>query len=77
MNSELLRQRAVLARSLAENADPFTKKRLLDLAKRYDFRAAGSGPLRASRGIGRLLLLASLAHRPYRLRSARHEEGKT
>jgi hypothetical protein len=59
MDSEFFRQRAVLARSLAENADPFTKKRLLDLAERYDVRAGGPGPSRASRGIAQLTPLAS------------------
>jgi hypothetical protein len=44
---------------LAENADPFTKKRLLDLAERYDARAGGPGPSRASRGIGQPTPLAS------------------
>jgi len=27
------------ARDLAENADPFTRRRLLDLAKRYDLKS--------------------------------------
>ncbi|UPK31286.1 hypothetical protein [Bradyrhizobium sp. 195] len=27
------------ARDLAENADPFTKRRLLDLAQRYDLKS--------------------------------------
>jgi hypothetical protein len=32
------------ARDLAENADPFTKRRLLDLAQRYDLKSKpGSG----------------------------------
>jgi hypothetical protein len=59
MDSEFFRQRAVLARGLAENADPFTKKRLLNLAERYEARADGPGPLRASRGIGQPVPLAS------------------
>lgn len=59
MDSEFFRQRAVLARGLAENADPFTKKRLLDLAERYDARAGGIGLSRASRGIGQPKPVAS------------------
>ncbi|GAA0034027.1 MULTISPECIES: hypothetical protein [Bradyrhizobium] len=32
------------ARDLAENADPFTRRRLLDLAQRYDLKSRpGSG----------------------------------
>lgn len=30
------------ARDLAEKVDPFTKRRLLDLAKQYDLRSSGS-----------------------------------
>ncbi|WP_370199476.1 hypothetical protein [Bradyrhizobium elkanii] len=30
------------ARDLAEKADPFTKRRLLDLAKQYDLKGRGS-----------------------------------
>jgi len=36
MNEEFRKQRAMTVRALAEKADPFTKKRLLDLADRYD-----------------------------------------
>jgi hypothetical protein len=36
MNNEFRRQRAATVRALAERADPFTKKRLLDLASRYE-----------------------------------------
>ncbi|UWU91466.1 hypothetical protein [Bradyrhizobium sp. CB1015] len=35
------------ARDLAEHADPFTKRRLLDLAKRYDLNSSGSSQGRA------------------------------
>lgn len=35
---EFYRGFAQRARDLAENADPFTKRRLLDLAKRYDLK---------------------------------------
>ena len=36
MNDEFLKQRAVTVRAMAEKADPFIKKRLLDLADRYE-----------------------------------------
>ena len=36
MNDEFRRERARTVRSIADNADPFTKKRLLDLAERYE-----------------------------------------
>jgi len=36
MNDDFNKDRAILVRDLAEKADPFTKKRLLDLAIRYE-----------------------------------------
>jgi hypothetical protein len=36
MNDDFNKERAVLVRDLADKADPFTKKRLLDLATRYE-----------------------------------------
>lgn len=36
VNEEFRKQRAATVRAMAEKADPFTKKRLLDLADRYD-----------------------------------------
>jgi hypothetical protein len=39
MNDEYLRQQAKYILTLADRADPFTKKRLLDLAERYDVPA--------------------------------------
>jgi hypothetical protein len=36
MDSEFIRQRAAHCRSLAEKADPFIKRRLLDLATKYE-----------------------------------------
>jgi hypothetical protein len=36
MDSEFLKQRAAHCRILAEKADPFIKRRLLDLAARYE-----------------------------------------
>ncbi|WP_407122370.1 hypothetical protein [Bradyrhizobium sp. STM 3561] len=44
---EFYRGFAQRARDLAEKADPFTKRRLLDLAKRYDLRSNGSTQGRA------------------------------
>lgn len=38
MDSEFIKQRAAHCRFLAEKADPFIKRRLLDLAVRYDAR---------------------------------------
>ncbi|MDA9497254.1 MULTISPECIES: hypothetical protein [Bradyrhizobium] len=45
---EFYRGFAQRARDLAEHADPFTKRRLLDLAKRYDLKSSGSSSGRAS-----------------------------
>jgi hypothetical protein len=53
MDEEFYRQQAQRARDLAGQADPFTRKRLLDLAERYDVK--GGKPSRASRIIERLL----------------------
>jgi hypothetical protein len=36
MNDEFRKQHAMTVRAMADKADPFTKKRLLDLADRYD-----------------------------------------
>jgi hypothetical protein len=49
MDSSLLRVQVARCRSLAEKADPFTKRRLLDLAEAYDFKLGG--PSRASRSL--------------------------
>ena len=38
MKDQELKDQAQLVRDLAEKADPFIKKRLLDLADRYDAR---------------------------------------
>jgi hypothetical protein len=46
MNYSLLKEQADRCRSLAENADPFIKRRLLDLAEIYDGRL--SRPSRAT-----------------------------
>jgi hypothetical protein len=47
MDSSFLKEQADRCRSLAENADQFTKRRLLDLAAKYDDRQGG--PSRAVR----------------------------
>ncbi|WOH56992.1 hypothetical protein [Bradyrhizobium sp. BWC-3-1] len=47
MEQEFYRGLAHRVRGMAEKADPFTRRRLLDLAKRYDSRGAqpsASGP---------------------------------
>jgi len=41
MDQVFFKQQALRARDLAEKADPFTKKRLLDLADKYDAKAGG------------------------------------
>jgi hypothetical protein len=38
MNDEYLRERARVVRTIADKADPFTKKRLLALADKYGAR---------------------------------------
>jgi hypothetical protein len=44
-----LKAHADRCRSLAENADKFTKRRLLDLAAHYDKRLKAAGPSAATR----------------------------
>jgi hypothetical protein len=43
MEQEFYRGLAQRVRSMAEQADPFTRRRLLDLAKRYDSKAGAAG----------------------------------
>jgi hypothetical protein len=62
MDQEFYRQRAQRMRDLAERADPFTGKRLLDLADGYDVK--GGGPSRASRAIERPLPLPRANPKP-------------
>jgi hypothetical protein len=50
MDSSFLKEQASRCRSLAESADQFTKRRLLDLAERYEDRLGH--PSRASRALG-------------------------
>ncbi len=47
MNDEYFKQQADRIRAMADKADPFTKKRLLDLAERYDAKLGR--PSRATR----------------------------
>jgi hypothetical protein len=51
MDSSFLKQQAERCRTLAENADPFIKQRLLNLALRYDARS-DLPPLKARRTFG-------------------------
>jgi hypothetical protein len=50
MDSSFLKEQAERCRRLAENADPFIKRRLLDLAEKYEDRLGR--PSRASRTLG-------------------------
>jgi hypothetical protein len=50
MDSSFLKEQADRCRRLAENADQFTKRRLLDLAEKYEDRLGR--PSRASRTLG-------------------------
>lgn len=50
MDTSLLKEQADRCRGLAENADPFTRRRLLDLAEKYENKLGQ--PSRASRSIG-------------------------
>ena len=47
MSDEYFKQQAERVRALADNADPFTKRRLLDLAEKYDAKLGR--PSRATR----------------------------
>jgi hypothetical protein len=49
MDTNFLRAQADRCRSLAENADRFTKRRLLDLAANYDQRVWAAGPSAVTR----------------------------
>jgi hypothetical protein len=50
MDSSFIKEQADRCRRLAESADPFIKRRLLDLAAKYDDRLGL--PSRASRTLG-------------------------
>jgi hypothetical protein len=49
VDTNFLKSHAERCRSLAENADEFTKRRLLDLAAHYDKRLKAAGPSAATR----------------------------
>ena len=49
MDTNFLKAQAERCRSLAENTDEFTKRRLLDLAANYDKRVKAAGPSAAIR----------------------------
>ena len=49
MDTNFLKAHAERCRSLAEKADEFTKRRLLDLAAHYDKRVKAAGPSAATR----------------------------
>ena len=58
MDTNFLKAQAERCRSLAENADKFTKRRLLDLAANYDKRLKAAGPSAATRVLKAPLHLA-------------------
>jgi hypothetical protein len=49
VDTNFLKAQADRCRSLADNADEFTKRRLLDLAANYDKRVKAAGPSAAAR----------------------------
>jgi hypothetical protein len=51
VDTNFLKAHAERCRSLAENADEFTKRRLLDLAAHYDKRLKAAGPSAATRAL--------------------------
>jgi hypothetical protein len=51
VDTNFLKAHAERCRSLAENADEFTKRRLLDLAANYDKRIKAAGPSAATRAL--------------------------
>jgi hypothetical protein len=44
MNDDYFKEQAARVRQIASNADPFTKRRLLDLAEKYDGRKSARRP---------------------------------
>jgi hypothetical protein len=58
VDTNFLKAYAERCRGLAENADEFTKRRLLDLAASYDKRAKAAGPSAATRALTAPLHLA-------------------
>jgi hypothetical protein len=51
VDANFLKAYAERCRRLAENADEFTKRRLLDLAANYDKRVKAAGPSAATRAL--------------------------
>jgi hypothetical protein len=51
MNDDYFKEQAARVRAIADRADPFTRKRLLDLAERYDLRVGKPSRARATRSI--------------------------
>ena len=49
VDTNFLKAQAERCRALAENADQFTKRRLLDLAANYDKRLPAAGPAATTR----------------------------
>ena len=58
VDTSFLKAYAERCRSLAENADEFTRRRLLDLAANYDKRVKAAGPSAATRALTAPLHLA-------------------
>jgi hypothetical protein len=44
MNEDYFKEQAARVRQIVSNADPFTKRRLLDLAEKYDGRKSARRP---------------------------------
>jgi hypothetical protein len=64
MDSSFLKQQADRCRTLAQNADPFIKQRLLNLALRYDARSDPPTKPRRTFGMPGSLLEARLQGHP-------------
>jgi hypothetical protein len=64
MDSSFFKEQADRCRTLAENADPFIKQRLLDLALRYDAKSTLPSKPRRTFGIPGSLLEARLQGHP-------------
>jgi hypothetical protein len=60
MNDEYFKERALVVRTIADKADPFTKKRLLAVADKYDVRSGG--PSRAVRQLPSVSINGSQQH---------------
>jgi hypothetical protein len=64
MDNSFLKEQADQCRRLAENADKFTKRRLLDLAANYDDRLSRASRAIRSRAVPGSLLEARLQSQP-------------